>query len=109
MKRHGFLITLLILCSAQNAAAQDLVIMNARIITGTERVIADGSVVVRDGEITQVTQGSVNARGARVIDAQGMTVMPGYIDAHRHIIRGNPDDWMRDTAATNMRPRDGRS
>jgi imidazolonepropionase-like amidohydrolase len=85
------------------ASAQDLVITNARIIDGTDRVIADGSVVVRNGEIAQITTGSANARGARVIDAQGMTVMPGYIDAHRHIIRGDPDAWMRDTAANNMR------
>jgi imidazolonepropionase-like amidohydrolase len=88
---------------ALTVSAQDLVITNARIIDGTDRVIADGSVVVRNGEIAQVTAGTANARGAGVIDAQGMTVMPGYIDAHRHIIRGDPDAWMRDTAANNMR------
>ena len=103
MKRNSFFFTILISCVAAGAAAQDLVITNARIITGTDRVIADGSVVVRDGEISQVTQGSANARGARVIDAQGMTVMPGYIDAHRHIIRGDPDVWMRGFADNNMR------
>lgn len=102
MKRHGFWATILIL-SAQSAGAQDLLVTNARIITGADRVIASGTVVVRDGEIMQVTEGPANARGARVIDADGMTVMPGYIDAHRHIIRGNPDEWMQETAVRNMR------
>lgn len=83
--------------------AQDLVIVNARIIDGTDRVIASGSVVVEDGRIRSVAPGSTDAGDARVIDARGMTVMPGFIDAHRHIIRGDPDAWMRDTARNNMR------
>ena len=84
-------------------AAQDLVITNARIIDGTDRVIASGSVVVNGGRITSVTAGDADLTGARVVDAKGMTVMPGFIDAHRHIIRGEPNAWMRDTAANNMR------
>jgi imidazolonepropionase-like amidohydrolase len=82
--------------------AQDLVITNATIIDGTDNVIASGSIVVRDGIIASVSAGPAKAQGARVIDAQGMTVMPGFIDAHRHIIRGEPDRWMRETAERNM-------
>ncbi len=85
------------------AIAQDLVITNARIIDGTDRVIASGSVVVRGGRIANVSAGTVDPGSMRMIDAQGGTVMPGFIDAHRHIIRGNPDEWMRDTAVDNMR------
>jgi imidazolonepropionase-like amidohydrolase len=103
MNRMRTLLGIVLSALTLAASAQDLVITNARIIDGTDRVIANGSVVVRDGEIAQVTSGTANARGARVIDAQGMTVMPGFIDAHRHIIRGEPDAWMRDTAANNMR------
>lgn len=88
---------------ANLGAAQDLVVTNARIIDGTDRVIASGTIVVRDGRISSVTAGSVDLPGARVVDAQGMTAMPGLIDAHRHIIRGDPDQWMRETAADNMR------
>ena len=72
------------------AAAQNLVITNARILDGTGRVIERGSVVVRDGKIVSVSAGTLPARpGAHVIDAQGRTVMPGFVDAHRHIIRGD--------------------
>lgn len=88
---------------ASVSAAQDLIITNARIIDGTDRLIADGTIVVRDGRIASVSAGDQGGDGARIIDAQGMTAMPGFIDAHRHIIRGDPDAWMRDTAANSMR------
>jgi len=88
---------------ANLATAQDLVITNARIVDGTDNVIASGSIVVRNGRIDSVSAGTVEVSGVRIVDARGLTVMPGFIDAHRHIIRGNPDEWMRDTAASNMR------
>ena len=31
-----------------------------------------------------------------MLDARGMTVMPGFIDGHRHIIQGNPDQWFKE-------------
>jgi len=83
-------------------AAQDLVITNARIVDGTDRVIEQGTVVIEDGVITAVGQ-STRAQGGARIDAEGMTVMPGFIEAHRHVIRGQPDQWMRDEAADRMR------
>jgi len=83
-------------------AAQDLAITNAQIITGNGTVINSGSVVVRAGKIVSVGQGSANAQGARTIDAKGMTVMPGFIDAHRHIINGNPEKWLKEEAVVRM-------
>jgi imidazolonepropionase-like amidohydrolase len=41
--------------------------------------------------------------GARVIDARGMTVMPGFIDAHRHPVPGNTAEWLEKEAAAEMR------
>jgi len=86
-------------------AAQSLVITNARVITSDENatVIPQGSVVVRDGRIVSVSAGNANVPGARIIDAKGMTVMPGLIDAHRHIFQGNPAQWMTEQAAARMR------
>jgi imidazolonepropionase-like amidohydrolase len=72
------------------AAAQDLLITNARIIDGTGRVIENGSVLVDDERIVSVTGGDAGVDAALVIDAGGMTVMPGMIDTHVHIT-GSPD------------------
>jgi enamidase len=84
-------------------AAQDLVITNARIIVGNGTVINQGSVVVRGGKIASVSQGSPTApAGARSIDAKGMTVMPGFIDAHRHIMGGNDEQWFKQQSAARM-------
>ena len=99
------------LCGVADLSAQNLTITNARIIDGNGGVIPRGSVVVRDGRIISVSQGAPQgASGAgagRTIDAKGMTVMPGFIDDHRHIIAGafpgpNPDQWMKDEAAPRM-------
>jgi dihydroorotase len=44
----------------------------------------EGDVHVTDGVITGVAAGAVTPGGATVIDARGMYVMPGAIDAHVH-------------------------
>lgn len=61
----------------------DLVIRNATVVdgTGSTPVIAD--VAVSDGIITHVAA-HVDGRGTREIDAEGLTVTPGFIDIHTH-------------------------
>ena len=71
-----------------SALAQDLVITNARVIDGAGNVIDNGSVVVEGGRIASVGEGSADAGGAQSIDAGGMTVMPGLIDTHVHVLIG---------------------
>ena len=83
-------------------AAQSLVITNARIIDGNGGMIERGSVVVRDGKIVSVAAGAASVPGARVIDAQGRTAMPGFIDSHRHAIQGDPAQWLKEQAAARM-------
>jgi imidazolonepropionase-like amidohydrolase len=74
--------------SALNLAAQDLVITNARIIVGNGTVIDRGSIVIRGGRLASVGAAGANASGVQTIDAHGMTAMPGFIDAHRHVNTG---------------------
>ena len=91
-------------CLALPALAQDLVISNAHILDGTGNAIERGTVVVRGGRIAAV---GANASGAPAnavrIDAGGRTVMPGFIDAHRHIIQGDPARWLAEQSAADMR------
>jgi imidazolonepropionase-like amidohydrolase len=96
---------ILVLTMARPAVAQQLVVTNARILDGTGKAIARGTVVVRDGRIVSVAEGAAaRVSGARVIDARGMTVMPGYIDAHRHPIPGGDTAaWIEKGAAAEMR------
>ncbi len=81
------------LVAASSLRAQDLVISNARIIVGTGAVINPGFVVVRAGRIVSASTGAAisysgPATAITSIDAKGMTVMPSFIDAHRHINTG---------------------
>jgi enamidase len=94
--------TVCLALSAQHVAAQGLVVTNARILDGTGRVIENGSVVVRDGKIVSVSPGSATVAQARVIDARRKTVMPGFIDAHRHIVRGEAAQWLKAESAARM-------
>ena len=69
------------------AFAQDLAVRGATILTISDGVIADGTVVIRDGRITAVgPRASVRIpSGIRVINGTGLYVMPGIIDAHSHM------------------------
>jgi imidazolonepropionase-like amidohydrolase len=87
---------------APDLAAQALVITNARILDGRGGVIERGSVVVRDGKIVSVAAGGANVPGVRVLDAKGMTVMPGFIEAHRHLMDGNAAQWLKEQAPARM-------
>jgi imidazolonepropionase-like amidohydrolase len=70
------------------AAAQDLTITNAHIVVGNGTVIERGSIVVRGGRIVSVAAGAPASTSGQVIDANGMSAMAGFIDAHRHINTG---------------------
>jgi imidazolonepropionase-like amidohydrolase len=99
MKRAALMLALVWWSAA--ALAQDLVITNARILdVGTD--IARGSIVIEDGRIVSVAAGNAAAAGKPTLDAGGRTVLPGYIDAHRHIINGNSDQWFREQSAARM-------
>jgi cytosine/adenosine deaminase-related metal-dependent hydrolase len=66
-------------------AAQDVAITNARIIVGSGQVINSGTIIVKGGKIVSVSAGAAPTQGLRVIDAKGMSAMPGFIDGHKHV------------------------
>jgi imidazolonepropionase-like amidohydrolase len=79
-------------CAAAGAAMaqadQTVVLQGARLIDGTGKAPRDNVTVVVQGErITAIgPAGKVKVpKGARVVDAQGRTIMPGLINAHGHV------------------------
>src|SRR2546429_3265731 len=62
-------------------AASVYVIRNARIVTVSAPEIESGTIVVRDGKIESVGASASAPAGAQEIDARGLIVYPGMIDA----------------------------
>lgn len=98
---RSLVIAALLVCSA-NVAAQDLVISNARILDGNGGIIDNGTVVIRGGRIESVVAGARSVPGMQVIDAGGKTVMPGFVEGHRHVIEGDPAAWLTNRAPQQM-------
>lgn len=58
-----------------------LVIKNGTLIDGTGSPAFHADVAIENGKIAHIGRG---LQGARVIDASGLTVTPGFIDSHAH-------------------------
>jgi hypothetical protein len=61
-----------------------LVIRNATLIDGMGRPPVPRTTIIRSGKISRVGSESAVPQGSQIIDADGLTVIPGLIDAHVH-------------------------
>src|SRR3989475_6566884 len=83
------LLCLFVATVAQTPASQSYVLRPARIFDGESAQLHDGWVVVVRGEKTEAAGPISTVRipaGARSIDLPGLTLMPGLIDAHSHVL-----------------------
>lgn len=62
-----------------------ILIENGKILTMTGKVYEQGSILIDNGKIIDVQEKIDAPAGAEVIDAEGLFVMPGIIDAHCHL------------------------
>ena len=69
-------------------------IINAKILT-PQGWLKDGSVIMRDNKILEVTNCDLAVIGAEVVDAKGMYVVPGGVEIHIH--GGGGCDFMEGT------------
>lgn len=80
-------ILLIIMLAVQVTLAQErgnLLIKNATVLTITKGTLQNTDVLVKDGKISQLGKNIGAPAGYKVIDATGLFVMPGIIDAHSH-------------------------
>lgn len=69
---------------AATASAQDhrpVAFTNARLVTISGKTIERGTLVVKNGKIDAIGADVVAPAGARIVDATGMTILPGLVDA----------------------------
>ncbi|HTH25673.1 MAG TPA: amidohydrolase family protein, partial [Vicinamibacterales bacterium] len=86
----------LAIVAAQPAPRFDLLIRNGRVMDGTGNPWFPADVGVVGGRITAIGQ-LADAPAARVIDAAGKYVVPGFIDIHSHADDGSgPRGGFRD-------------
>jgi len=62
--------------------ASDLLIKNGTLVDGTGAPARRADVAIAGGKIVEI--GKLNGGAARVIDADGLAVAPGFIDPHTH-------------------------
>lgn len=87
------------------AGEQDLIVRNANVCTVDARMPRAEAFAIRGGRFiavgTNAEIGALASKSAQVFDAQGMTIVPGFIDAHNHpvgemllyeVAVGNPFD-----------------
>ena len=77
-----------------NRTAMLTQIINAKILT-PQGWLKDGSVIIRDNKILEVTNCDLAVVGAELFDARGMYVVPGGVDIHVH--GGGGRDFMEGT------------
>lgn len=70
--------------------AQSYAITNAKIVTVSGTAIEKGTVVIRDGLIESVGENAEIPADAKVFDASGLTVYPGFIDAYSNLGLSSP-------------------
>jgi imidazolonepropionase-like amidohydrolase len=86
IRLFGALAFLLALCAAAAAPAQEtLLIRGARVFDGTGAPATIGDVLVRGDRIAAVGPSVRAPRRSRVVDARGLTLIPGLHDLHTHM------------------------
>src|SRR5947208_4778732 len=90
MKRVLFAATFTLvshLTVSSQAPPYDVLIRNGRVLDGSGNPWLSADIGIRAGRIVDMGRLG-NAAAARVIDAKGLTVAPGFIDVHSHSAQG---------------------
>lgn len=78
-------IFLVIITVSSCVFGQNVLIKNGTVLTVTKGTLSETDVLIQNGKIASIGKGINAPKGIKIIDAKGMFVMPGIIDAHSHI------------------------
>lgn len=81
--------------------AETLFIEGGRVIDPANGIDGVRTVVVKDGAVAEVSERVERPRDARVVDARGKWVTPGFVDLHVHL--REPGQEYKETVATGAR------
>ena len=81
---YSIIITIITLDAIAQVERGSVLIKGGTLLTVTKGTLENTDLLVKDGKITQIGKNIVAPQGVNVIDATGMFVMPGIIDAHSH-------------------------
>ena len=88
---------------ATKGQAGDVLIVGATIVDGTGRAPFISDVLIRGERIAAVGRNLEPSAGARIIRAEGQTLIPGLFDLHTHLpyatARGRIGDWPKNLKA----------
>ena len=74
---------LILSLTCQNSKPVSFIITNVKLIDGSGSPAQPGSVRIEEGKIADM--GDLQAKeGERIVDGQGQTLVPGFIDTHSH-------------------------
>ena len=91
-----FFAAFIAIAGAQPAQRFDVLIKNGRVMDGTGNPWFPADIAIQNVRIAAIGQ-LANAQAARVIDAAGKYVAPGFIDIHSHADDGSgPRGGFRD-------------
>tara|TARA_B100001778_G_scaffold308420_1_gene289184 strand:- start:2164 stop:3861 length:1698 start_codon:yes stop_codon:yes gene_type:complete len=80
-------------------SAPDYVVINARVLTSDDNMPRAEAFAVKDDRFIAVGTSSdilnLASSGSEIIDAEGMTVTPGFIDAHSHPSSGGVNELVQ--------------
>lgn len=90
LKKH-YLVSLLALFISIVTFGQEtkntILITNAKIFDGTDKLIEGKDILIQGNKIVKIAEGIVIAQdeNSKIIDAEGRTLTPGFIDMHYHL------------------------
>ncbi len=89
--------------SVRGVTSRTIAIENAYALLGRDlEPLNDATIVIEDGTITAIGSGAETPvpEGAERLDATGITVVPGFIDAHVHIGFASPEQVLANGVTT---------